>query len=249
MILYFSGTGNSAYVANKIGEQIGDTVVNLLEKIKNHDYSEIHSDKPFVFVYPTYAWQIPRILKDWIYHTEFSGNQSAYFVATCGESMGDSDKYLEKICQDKNLQYMGCGKVVMPENYIAMFKTPDQDEAIKIVQKASTVIEKIADTIKAGKSIKKEKIGVAEKMASGIVNKAFYPMFVSAKKFYATDACVKCGKCEQVCPYNNIKLVNGTPTWGDDCTHCMACICKCPTEAIEYGKKSKGRVRYQCPLR
>ena len=28
------------------------------------------------------------------------------------------------------------------------------------------------------------------------------------------------------------------------CTHCMACICYCPTSAIEYGKKSLGKPRY-----
>ena len=31
---------------------------------------------------------------------------------------------------------------------------------------------------------------------------------------------------------------------GKNCTHCMACICYCPKEAIEYGKKSKGKPRY-----
>ena len=30
----------------------------------------------------------------------------------------------------------------------------------------------------------------------------------------------------------------------DSRTHCMACICYCPKEAIEYGKKSKGKPRY-----
>lgn len=34
MVLYFSGTGNSAYIAKNIGCKIQDEVVNLLEKIK-----------------------------------------------------------------------------------------------------------------------------------------------------------------------------------------------------------------------
>lgn len=44
---------------------------------------------------------------------------------------------------------------------------------------------------------------------------------------------------------NNITLPNGRPVWGDNCTQCMACICYCPTEAIEYGKKSLGKPRYR----
>ena len=37
---------------------------------------------------------------------------------------------------------------------------------------------------------------------------------------------------------------NGKPAWSKKCTHCMACICYCPTKAIEYGKKSVGKPRY-----
>ena len=51
----------------------------------------------------------------------------------------------------------------------------------------------------------------------------------------ATDACIGCGKCVELCPLNNIRLENGKPVWGKHCTHCMACICYCPKEAIEYG--------------
>ena len=43
---------------------------------------------------------------------------------------------------------------------------------------------------------------------------------------------------------NNITLQTGKPVWGQNCTHCMACICYCPAEAIEYGKKSLGKPRY-----
>ena len=38
---------------------------------------------------------------------------------------------------------------------------------------------------------------------------------------------------------NNIVFENGKPIWGNQCTHCMACICYCSTEAIEYGKKNR----------
>ena len=43
MILYFSGTGNSAYVAQRIGQQIQDEAVDLFDKIKNNDFSDMHS--------------------------------------------------------------------------------------------------------------------------------------------------------------------------------------------------------------
>ena len=56
--------------------------------------------------------------------------------------------------------------------------------------------------------------------------------------------CIGCGKCVELCSLNNIHLENCKPVWGKNCTHCMACICYCPKEAIEYGKKSRGKPRY-----
>ena len=97
----------------------------------------------FVFVYPTYAWQMPRILRDFIRQTAFTGNRCAYFVTTCGVSMGNMPKYLSEICGQKTFTYMGCGEVVMPENYIAMFNAPERVEAVKIIKNADVLIKYI----------------------------------------------------------------------------------------------------------
>ena len=83
-------------------------------------------------------------------------------------------------------------------------------------------------------------------LLSGLVNRLFYPLFVKATPFYVKDFCVGCGKCVSLCPLSNIRLEKEKPVWGSECTHCMACICSCPKEAIEYGKKSKGKPRYHC---
>ena len=58
------------------------------------------------------------------------------------------------------------------------------------------------------------------------------------------SACIGCGKCAKLCPLNNIMLKDGKPVWGDECTHCMACIGNCPTEAIEYGSITQKKEKY-----
>ena len=209
MVLYYSGTGNSEYVAKKIGEQIEDELINLFDKIKEHDYLEIHSDRPFVIVYPTYAWQMPRILRDFIQKTTFTGSKCTYFVTTCGDSMGNMPKYLREFCEQKAFTYMGCAEVVMPENYIAMFNAPEKAKAVKIIKNADLVIKNIVDVIKHNGTIPEKKVSTFAKVSSGMINTLFYPLFVSAKKFYVTDACIGCGKCTKVCPLNNVSLKNG----------------------------------------
>lgn len=246
MILYFSGTGNSEYTARRIGKEIDDDVINLFDKIRTIDYSDMKSERPWVIVVPTYAWRIPHIVSDWLEKTNFSGNKGIYFVMTCGGSIGNAGKYLETLCTEKNMNYCGCAEIVMPENYIALFSTPTEDKALQIIERAESVIDNTALHIKNGDKLPKRDISFGDKMNSGIINALFYPVFVHAKKFYATENCVSCGKCVNVCPLKNIRIENGKPKWGDHCTHCMACICKCPKEAIEYGKHSKGLPRYIC---
>ena len=247
MILYFTGTGNSRYAAKRIAEKTGDEVVDLFDKIKNRDYGVISSENPWIVVSPTYAWRIPRILEKWIKKADFKGSKDIYFVMTCGDSIGNAGKYLKKLCAQKNMNYSGCYPIVMPENYIAMFTTPAEEEALNIIEKSVSKIDKAAETIKRREVFTERKIKLSDRLSSGIVNRLFYTFFVHAKKFYAEDKCIACGKCEKVCPLDNIKLINRAPVWGNNCTHCMACISCCPEEAIEYGRHSKGLPRYTCP--
>lgn len=247
MVLYYSGTGNSKYVAQRISDTIQDECIDLFDKLRNSDFREINSAKPFVIVTPTYGWQIPHILRDWINKTRLSGNKSIYFVMTCGGDISNAPKYLKKICQNKNMNFMGCAEIIMPENYIALFDVPDKNEAIAIIDKAEPIIDKTAALILENKYIDSTPVGILGKLKSSIVNTVYYPVFLHAKKFEVSDACISCGKCADLCVMNNIKLVNGKPEWTDNCTHCMACICSCPVEAIEYGSKSKGKPRYNCP--
>ena len=130
--------------------------------------------------------------------------------------------------------YIGFGSMV----------SGDMGELAEIIRQAETVIDGAARFIRNEDPFPQPKITLGDKISSGIVNRIFYPMFVHAKKFYATDRCISCGKCAEVCPLSNIRLDGKKPVWSDHCTHCMACICRCPAQAIEYGKKSLGKPRY-----
>ena len=244
MVIYFTGTGNSRFIAEKISEALNDELVNSFNSIKNNKFVEYNSSRPYIFVCPTYAWRIPRIFERYIKCSTFKGNKDAYFVMTCGGETGNAGHYLKKLCEKCSLNFKGVGEIIMPENYTAMFAVPDQAEADEIISKGSLKVEGIIEAIRSGRDIPFNSGGLSGIIMSSVVNSAFYPLFVKSKSFKASESCIGCGKCVALCPLNNIKLTNGKPVWSDNCTHCMACINACPEKAIEYGKASVGKPRY-----
>ena len=247
MIVYFSGTGNSRWCAEHLAEQLGDSLTDAAPFLRDGIAAELQSVKPWVFVCPTYAWQPPRAFVAFLDAAYLSGNRDAYFVMTCGAELGTVEKTLEALCSRKSLRFRGVLQVVMPDNYLVMFRAPEQEKARRIVAAARPVLETGAAAVAAGKNFPARKTGALDRLKSGPVNEGFYRFFIKAKRFRTTDACIGCGKCAALCPLGNVTLENGRPVWGDRCTHCMACLCGCPQEAVEYGKATVGKRRYWCP--
>ena len=244
MILYFSGTGNSRHAAQRMADALGDTLLSLNDRIRSGDTSPVETGERLVIVTPTYAWRIPRLVRDWLLRTELTGAKQAWFVMTCGSEIGRANHYNRRLCVEKGLTCMGTAQLVMPENYIAMFGVPQAEEARRIVARAEPDIDRAIAAVRAGQPFSPTRDHLYDRFMSGTVNPIFYAVCVKAGPFTVNDACTGCGQCVRRCPTNNIVLREGKPVWGKDCTHCMACICYCPAEAIEYGKKSLGKPRY-----
>lgn len=243
-VLSYTGTGNSRYAARKIAAFIKGEHIDLNRKFKANDHSSLPTAENVVIVTPTYCWRIPRIVSDWVREVKFIGAKRVWFVMTCGGDISDAGRYNKALCEEKGLAYMGTAQIVMPENYIAMFSVPKEDECTEIIRNAAPVICDVSRAILSGEKLSEAKTNFVQKLKSGPLNPQFYKYSITAKPFAVGDKCISCGKCEALCPLNNIRLVNGRPKWGESCTHCMACISFCPAEAIEYGKTSRGKRRY-----
>ncbi|MGX7198720.1 EFR1 family ferrodoxin [Enterococcus nangangensis] len=96
MIFYFTGTGNSLYLAKKLGELTGDEVFSI---------AEIMAGKPMPacegvvgLVFPTYAWAPPEIVLDFVEKHLVEDAKDIYFyaIASCAGSVGNLMHYLEK---------------------------------------------------------------------------------------------------------------------------------------------------------
>ena len=64
LVAYFSGTGNSMYVAKEIAKHTNAEVINILEK---NSFEQINQEtKRLIIVCPMHHHGIPRAVKKWI---------------------------------------------------------------------------------------------------------------------------------------------------------------------------------------
>lgn len=246
MVLYFSATGNTEFIAQEIARRTGDECINLLECIKMDDHSPLHSEKPFIICAPVYVCEIPRFMSKYLKAQTFTGSRDVYFIFTSGGYAGISGVLTKAMFRKKKMNYLGHAEFTMPRNYVANDSYPmlERAEAEKRILDSYRRLDGVCADISARKQLKARHVFLLESIITLPFNPIWCKWKLTAKEFYAKDSCSGCGKCVKLCPLNNIRLSEKKPIWGTACTHCMACIGNCPKDAIEYGTISQGKDRY-----
>lgn len=246
MILYFTGTGNSKFVADYLAEHLDDETVSMNKIIKNNEHLVCESEKPYIIVAPVYAWRFPKIIEDLIKKSELKGNKNVYCIATMGENSGNADKYLKKLITAKGMHFTGFTGIVMQNNYLFMEKMPKPRDAVKILNNSIPKLEAVAQAIKEGKHLNKDDKTQFAFFMSSAVNAGFNKFMVKKQKFTVDIDCISCGKCITNCPVNNIVMKDKKPTFSGNCTGCLSCLHHCPKQAINVRNETQNKGRYVC---
>lgn len=246
MVLYFSATGNTEYIARQLAAHLNDKCLNLLTPIKNNDYTPLYSDTPFIICAPVYVCEMPRFLSKYLKKLEFCGCRDVYFIFTSGGYCGISGKLARSIFRKKKMNYMGHAEFKMPRNYVASDSYPmlDRQETEDRIIDATKKIPVVASAIQNHQKLTSRHIFLFETLITLPFNPVWCRFKLTAKDFYSTSQCIGCGKCAAVCPLNNIRIQDKRPVWSNSCTHCMACIGNCPAQAIQYGTITLNKEQY-----
>ncbi|MBE6115163.1 MAG: (4Fe-4S)-binding protein [Erysipelotrichaceae bacterium] len=246
MILYFSATGNTEFIAKELAKRLDDECINLLERVKKNDHSPLYSKKPYIICAPVYVCEIPRFMTQYLKEQVFTGSKDVYCIFTSGGYAGISGVLAKSLFTAKNMIYHGHAEFKMPRNYVANDAYPmlERPEIEKRILDSYEQLEKVASDILSGKKLTARHVFLFESIITIPFNPIWCKYKLTAKDFYVKENCIGCGKCERLCPLNNIKITDKKPVWGDQCTHCMACIGNCPVQAIEYGTITQNKDQY-----
>ncbi len=245
MIFYLTATGNSKYAAERLLREFPGELIDITEAARENRYEYDVKDEEIVFfVFPIWYYGIPHQIDDFVRKVDFKGKKPIIAaVGTCGSSSGSADVMIRRALQESGYELKGFFQLIMPENYLAMFKVPLREEQIMILRRADKAIDELVTSIRFNFRLT-HKSTYTTRFLSWFAHK-IYVNGRPAKKFYADENCIGCGLCKDVCIDEIIEMEDGKPKWTNDrCSHCMGCISRCPKEAIQYGKVTQKRVRY-----
>lgn len=248
MILYFSGTGNSRYVARELARHLGEP--EPVGMVTAPDAVDAGAGD-VIWVFPIYSWGVPPVVEKCMRRIAISGRGRHWMVCTCGDDIGMAHRQWRAIVNERGWIPAGCFSVQMPNTYIAFpgFDVDKPDVEHRKLIAASVRVADIAGRIKSGE----EAVDVVKGAVPWIKSRIVYPWFVrhamSPSRFYVTDRCIGCGRCKRECPLSNIVMGPlSQPRWGDNCAMCLRCYHTCPVHAVGYGRYSSKKGQYLCPM-
>lgn len=242
-IVYFSGTGNTKYVAKTIKRELEkyDKEVNLIniekENINLNDYDSI------IVGGPIYVDRYPEILIKYM-EENLKGFDGQCMLFSTQASDKEAIAFQHCIHRVPFLNIVYTMFIPMPNNfYNFMFKRASKEEEERLLLESKNLIKIELKNFLDGKTKKYPKKNINERVINGVYNMVYpyYANYVTKKIFIDKDKCINCKMCEMRCPVQSIKIYNKV-TFTKDCLLCQRCMSSCPKEAFRY--KGKNFIQY-----
>jgi formate hydrogenlyase subunit 6/NADH:ubiquinone oxidoreductase subunit I/flavodoxin len=246
IVYFFSGTGNSLALARKIQENTSATMISI-PSILHDDVIEGHGEAIGI-VTPVYYGGLPNIVKVFLQKLKNISRSYIFLVINYGGGTGSSVATAKKIVKNNGGQISAVYSVHMPQNSFS--KSSEQPR--ELYAKAEKVLSHIQENIIHKRTGTFSTNRFADSL-QGVLYSILKPMYQkhlrtlssldadatleetiykADKTFSVNENCHGCGTCAQICPVENIRMIDGTPHWLHHCENCLACYNWCPQKAI-----------------
>lgn len=241
ILYYFSGTGNTKWVADRFKDEFGLNNIDL--KLANIESLEEISIKGYDFLIigsSVYAEIQPKIVDDFLNRLPKAKKSiKAIVYSTQGAKSSSATSVIAKILETKGVKVIIQANIKMPNNYyFVLGKNPDANKQKEMLKNAEIKVKTLTKYFLDNKE-SKEKVFFPRVFLGKISARAFRKALPRlSRNITVTEDCDKCGLCLRNCPKNNITFENGYAIFHSKCMLCLRCIHVCPKNAIRYkGKK------------
>ena len=244
VIYCFSGTGNTAYVAKLISDQLSKAITDC-QVIPMEECTllgkpiQVERGTLIGIGFPVHAMNAPKLVYDFLALLP-SGRFPYFSFKTAGDPLfnAGSNLPLRKQLGIKGWRCLHESLFVMPSN-MASKNAPEKVKQLALI--AHKQASKVGEQILNGTMVREPQT-------------ALTPLFAifsrletlgakkNSSKWRVKDNCIHCGKCAANCPTQNITRSGNNLIFGDNCIWCLRCSFNCPTQALVIGNKILARL-------
>jgi flavodoxin/Pyruvate/2-oxoacid:ferredoxin oxidoreductase delta subunit len=250
VIFYFSGTGNTWWVADRIKKQLdarninADTVSIDTVDAKKANWWIKTADLVF-FGWPVYFSYAPEPMKRFVDNLlPIEKGKHIHVFCTQAVFSGDGAWVLRKSFKEKGLIIDSAQHFIMPSNKKVYSGDAGAAKAESIMEACGSQVDRYVEGLLIGKA----RIMGKNSFALGAMQRAPFGMFSKSYKRMGVDKtkCTRCGVCAQLCPSGNISM-SDYPEFADKCSHCLRCYAFCPVNAVTCNGKPFDTQKYGKP--
>lgn len=260
MLYFFSGTGNTLYLARKIQDLTSATLIPIASTVKDHSIAV--QAECLGIITPVYYGDLPNIVKVFLHKLSQLETTYIFLVLNYGGGLGHAVTTAREIVKQQGGKIVMVYSIHMPQN--AFYKPSEKPSELyaaaenilahiqqNIVRKKKRTFStnRLADSLQGilyailKPLYRKHLLKLSSLDHDASVEDAIYQ---ADKTWMVNDTCTACETCARICPVENITMVNGKPHWLQHCENCLACYNWCPQQAI-YGALVEGNYYYRHP--
>ena len=232
IIIYFSGTGNTMYIAQRLSSDIGCKAFSIEDSFNIK--SELKDKNKLILCFPIYFSVAPFLMKQFIINNnELLKNKKFILLATQQFFSGDGALSIKSSLPD-SAEIIYAEHFNMPANIgnIPFYSVLTKGNFDKSAQKADKKIKKIITDLNNG--VVRIKGATLLGKFLGKTQNTHEKKFLATKRdsIKVKDTCIQCGKCTKMCPSGNLLLNEKKIRSNNSCIFCYRCVNICPEQAI-----------------
>jgi len=265
-IYYFSGTGNTLFVAKELRKRIPGAGLTPMVSLLRSDTIQVKA-ATVGFVFPLHGMTLPVPVEAFLRRINLQSAKYIFAIATRGGTTCKAFKRMEKLLLKKNKRLDSYFIINMPNNdpKFEVYDIPTQETMNQIESHLQDRLDSIQGIVRNQQQNREQDLTGESFTHSRPVNfvmeqlvllgMAMVKNFGVKNYFYSDSKCTGCGICETVCLSQKICMIDKRPVWQKsvNCYFCYTCLNYCPEESIQIKSKpymksfTKYNARYPHP--